>query len=438
MTSTTLDLAAKVHGSAVLQRWLAGRPGAAERAGLSAQPQAHAGHVPWGGISWDDWVRGNVAGLAGVNEQAARALAAVNACVNLIGGSIASMPLHLYRRRSDGEREAVKPPLWWLLNERPAPGWSAASFWEFLVASRLFHGDAFARIVRRGAQAAGFEPYHPRHVRVRRIEGTLVYDLRQDDGSEISVQQHDMLHVAGPGFDGFRSLSQLQYGLRHAAGIALAADETAAGFFEDGVRADFAIEVPGNMDREQQETLRRTFMDRHAGRTASRAPIVLAGGIKLHQLTMSSEDAELLSTRGFQIEEVCRVFGVPPFMIGHTEKTSSWGSGIEQMSLGFVKYTLQRHLVAIEQELNHKLFTTSRNFAEFLTAGLERGDLKGRFEAYRIALGRAGEPAWMRPSEVRRLENLPPDAELDDAEPAAADSAAPLPPIDAPAEDATT
>jgi HK97 family phage portal protein len=106
------------------------------------------------------------------------------------------------------------------------------------------------------------------------------------------------------------------------------------------------------------------------------------------------------------------VMGVPPFMIGHTEKTTSWGTGIEQMSIGFVKYTLQRHLVAIEQELNHKLFKTSRNFAEFVTAGLERGDIKTRFESYRIALGRAGEQPWMDADEVRRLENLPPNPNL--------------------------
>ena len=112
--------------------------------------------------------------------------------------------------------------------------------------------------------------------------------------------------------------------------------------------------------------------------------------------------------------------GVPPFMVGHTEKTTSWGSGIEQMSIGFVKYTLQRHLVAIEQELNFKLFKTSRNFCEFVTAGLERGDIKARFEAYRIALGRAGEARWMDPNEIRSLENMPADPKFDNQEPAPA------------------
>lgn len=104
--------------------------------------------------------------------------------------------------------------------------------------------------------------------------------------------------------------------------------------------------------------------------------------------------------------------GVPPHMIGFTEKTTSWGSGVEQMSIGFVKYTLQRHLIAFEQEINHKLYSRAGTYCQFLTAGLERGDIKTRYEAYRIAMGRAGEQPWLRASEVRNLEDLPPDADI--------------------------
>jgi HK97 family phage portal protein len=243
--------------------------------------------------------------------------------------------------------------------------------------------------------------------------------------SEVTVTADDMLHIPGPGFNGVRSISQLQYGLRNAAGIAEAADRQAANFIGDGLRPDFAIEVPGKLSQDQATTLQRTFKERNSGHDTSRVPVVMSGGMKLHQLTMNAEDAELLATRAFQIEEICRVFGVPPFMIGHTEKTTSWGSGVEQMSIGFVKYTLQRHLVAFEQELNHKLFKTSRNFAEFVTAGLERGDIKGRFEAYRIALGRAGEPGWIKPSEIRRLENMPRDDAFDQQQMATAPAPAP-------------
>jgi HK97 family phage portal protein len=374
----------------------------------------------WGGINWDDWVRGNIGATVGVNEKTALGVAAVTACVNLIAGSMASMPVHLYRRKPDGDREAYKSDLWWLLNERAMPNWSSAAFWEYMAAARLFHGDAIAIIHRDKTRISpvpvGLEPVHPLYqvADIRRVGDILVYDLLDTEGKRLgSFHQDDILHVSGPGFNGRRSLSQLQFGLRHAAGIASVADSQAASFIGDGARPDWAIEVPGKMDNQQIDALQRTFKERNSGQSSSRTPVVMSGGMKLHQLTLSSEDAELLSTRGFQIEEICRVFGVPPFMIGHTEKTTSWGSGVEQMSIGFVKYTLQRHLVAFEQELNFKFFKTSRNFAEFVTAGLERGDTKTRFESYRIALGRAGEPAWMKAKEIRRLENLPDDPDFD-------------------------
>lgn len=362
----------------------------------------------WGGVDWSTFVGGG-----SVGEKEARSVAAVSACCDLIGGSIASLPLHFYRRRPDNVRERYTPELWWLFNERANPQYSAAAFWQYMSDSRLLHGDGFARIVRASPYSptvVALEPYHPTLVDVERVNGRLVYTLhgRFTNEAMVVVDQDDMLHFTGPGFDGERSMSAIKYGLKHAAGIAKGADDQAAQNMADGARPDFAIEVPGEMTPEGREVLRKSWQDRHAGQGAKKAPVVLAGGMKLHQLTMSAEDSQLLQTRQFQIEEICRVFGVPPFMIGHNEKTTSWGSGVEQMSIGFIKYTLQRHLVAFEQEINHKFFKTSRHFSEFNTAGLERGDIKTRNESYRIALGRAGEPGWMTINEVRAMENLPP------------------------------
>lgn len=431
-----LNLPAREHRSSVLDAFLASRPGAVQRVGQSPAPVApqaatvtgadSAMFTTWGGIEWSDWMRGGLTGTMHVNESTARSVSAVVACINLIGGSIASLPLHMYRRTPDG-RERVKTgqpdALWWLLNERPHPDWSAAAWWQFMSDSRLLHGDAFALIHRRAPEGLpgatmpeAFEPWHPLCVDVVRVEGRLLYTFHPMDGKGAprTVEADDVLHIPGPGFDGKRSLSQLRYALMYPAGIASAADSQAAQVMADGARPDFAIEVPGQMNNEQQNQLRDKWLQRHSGQGAKKAPVILSGGLKLHQLTMSMQDAQLLTTRSFQIQEICRIFGVPPHMVGHTEATTSWGAGIEQQSLGFVTYTLQRHLVAFEQELNHKLFKTARLFCEFLTAGLLRGDTKSRFEAYRIALGRAGEPAWMRPSEVRKLENLPADEALDD------------------------
>ena len=399
---------AAMPGSAVLASWKQQRM---QSGAWKDQPKAATSSLMWGGVDWNDWIRGNLS-TPSVNEQTARTITAVHACVELIGGSIASLPMHFYRRTAEG-REKYTPDIWFLFNERPAYNWSAASMWKYVSDARLFHGDAFVRIHRKSRYSPdidNLEPIHPKLVDVVKYQGRLIYLVRPEDGvgPAIEVNQDDMLHFPGAGFNGLRSMSALRYGLLKAGGIALAADEQAEQFMADGVRADFAIEVPGVMQPEQQEILRKTFLDRHAGTGAKRAPIVMAGGLKLHQLTMNMEDAQLLSTRAFQIEEICRIFGVPPFMIGHTEKTTSWGTGIEQMSIGFVKYTLSPHLTAIEQEVNHKLFKTVRNFCEFVTAGLERGDIKTRYEAHRIALGRAGEPGWMNANEIRAIENLPP------------------------------
>jgi HK97 family phage portal protein len=345
--------------------------------------------------------------------------------VSLIAGAIAALPLKFYRVTSSGEREVYKPDEWWLLNEQAFPCWSAATAWEYATASLLLLGDSFWRIHRQSpnGRITGFEPLHPGTVEVFRVDDRLVYRVApqpsqrlQGNVQPVVIDQDDMLHIAGPGFDGLRGQSLISSALRVSGRIALGADQHAAAFFENGQRPDFALETDAPLSEDQVQSLRNQLSDRHGGPTNAWRPIVLQGGLKVHPLTMSAHDAQLLEQRRFQVEDIARIFGVPPFMIGHTEKTTSWGSGVEQMSIGFIKYTLQRHLVKFEQEINRKIFRRADRFCEFDTTGLERGDIKTRFEAYRIALGRAGERAWMRPSEVRRRENLPPDEALD-AEP---------------------
>ncbi len=359
-----------------------------------------------------EWLTGGMssAGVA-VTEQTAMRVSAVYACVNLVGGSIASLPLPVYRRTQDG-RERADHEIWWMLNEQPHPCWGAATFWEYLTASKLLLGDAYARILRASRlsdRIVGFEPLHKSRITTQKLNGRLVYFYQEDDGGVIGIDQDDMLHIPGPGFDGLAGMSQIRHALRNSAGVALAADEFSASFFKNGARPDFALEVPGKVTPEQQDMIRKTWKDRHGGVENAHLPALMVGGAKIHELTMNAEDAQLLDTRRFQVEDIARVFGVPPHMIGHTDKTTSWGSGVEQMSIGFVKYTLQRHLVKFEQEINRKVWPNrERYYVEFNTAGLERGDYKSRNEGYRIAAGRAGEPGWMTINEIRRLENLPP------------------------------
>jgi HK97 family phage portal protein len=343
-----------------------------------------------------------------VNDRTAMAVSAVYACVSLIGGAIAGLPLKVYRQNGD-ERESIKPPLWWLLNEEAAPMWAAANFWEYMAWSRLMHGDGFARIVRKSVlspDVAAIVPIHPLNVEPTIQGDRLVYVLFNGTSRE-GIDQDDMLHFPSPGFDGRRSPSPIQYAVRNAAGIALAADEYSAAFFKNGARPDYFLTAPQGIKDDARDKLREQWMQRYGGAKHAHMPAILTGGLDVKQITMSNEDATLIETRAFQVEDVARIYGVPPFMIGHTEKTTSWGSGVESMSIGFVKYTLSRHLVKIEQELNRKLFKTARNFVEFNVEGLLRADAKTRADYYGRALGGSAGPGWMSQDEVRRLENLP-------------------------------
>lgn len=412
-------------GSVILNNWMAER-----QASRQAAPQAAGEYVSLPdirkGTELFEWMTGGMssAGVA-VTQQSAMRVSAVYASVALIGGAIASMPLPVYQRAESG-RARANHDVWWLLNEQPHPTITAAVMWEYLVTSLLLNGDAYARILRAGSRIVGFEPLPKSRITTKREDDRLFYVWQKDDGGVLTIEQEDMIHVPGPGFDGLNGMSQIRYALRNSAGIALAADEYSATFFRNGARPDFAIEAPGNVTAEQQEMLRRTWSARYGGIENAHLPALLVGGAKVHELTMNAEDAQLIDTRRFQVEDVARIFGVPPHMIGHTSSATSWGTGIEQMSIGFVKYTLQRHLVKIEQEFNRKIWPKrERYFVEFATAGLERGDYKSRNEGYRIAVGRAGEPGWMTVNEIRKLENLPPIEGGDQLNPATAPTTKP-------------
>lgn len=394
-------------GSVILSAWKAEREAA--RAVRNATYPSSSGTQ---GSQLYEWLTGGALSSAGpaVTERTAMSIGAVYACVGLIGGAIASLPLPIYQRTADG-REKTDHDLWWLLNEQPSVALSAAVFWEYLTWSLLLHGDAFAvirRVSRMSPKVQAFEPVHPLAVTVQKVDGRLVYTLLSSGKTEV-FDQDDMLHVPGLGFDGLRGLSPLRYAARQSVGIALAADEYSARFFSNGARPDYVVTVNGKLGEEQAKVFRESWMARYAGLNNAHIPAILSGPeADVKALSLNAKDAQLIETRNYQAGDIARLYGVPPHMIGLTDKSTSWGAGIEQQSIGFVKYTLQRHLVKFEQEINRKCFRTSRHFAEFATAGLERGDYKARNEGYRIAAGRAGEPGWMTINEIRKLENLPP------------------------------
>jgi HK97 family phage portal protein len=352
-------------------------------------------------------------------ERAALGVSAVYASVALISGAIAALPMHIYRRSRDGDRERLpNDDLWWLLNEEFSGRWTADSGWTFLVASKLLHGDAFAEIRRtRNGGIAGLVPIHPDRVKpIATPDGLrLIYEVHPDrtierplpEATRIRVlDQDDVLHVPGMGFNGLRALSPLRHALRVPARLAIDAQDFSSRFLANMARPDFALTTDSGLTDEQFARLKE-MLEQHRGPYNAGRPMVLEGGLKLQALTMPLEEMQLLETRKFQVEEIARIYGVPPFMLGHTDKTTSWGSGVEAMGAGFVRYSLRSHLSAFQNEINRKFFRTASRVAEFDTRELERADMQTLYNSLRVALGRAGEQPFMSLGEAREFLNLP-------------------------------
>lgn len=379
-------------------------------------PQTTLPSITLNSSSWGELFMNGLAGLPPVTEYTAQQISAAYACVNLIAGSISAMPLNVYRREPNGERDQLHDDnLWWLLNEQFLPRWAAANGWEFIIQNLLFHGNGYA-IIRRDAasQVTGLEPVHRNRVtalptpdRTRLIYG-VAHDMRVPNsvpGYEV-YDQDDVIDIAGFGFDGFYGMSPLKYHLQMSGGVALAAQEFAARFFVNNGTPSGLISVEQSINQETADRLAEAWADRYGGLANSNKPAVLGNGAKFQPVTISAEDAQLLATRRFQVEEIARIYGVPPFMIGHLDKTTSWGSGVETMGQGFVRFTLRQHLKKIEGELNRKLFRTARKFLEFDTFALESADMSSLFSSFSTALGNGGAPAFMTAEEVRQKLNL--------------------------------
>lgn len=408
----TLNLTARPQGSRVLGSWLAGRDGAAERAGVVALGENTTSSLTLSELTAMIGASAVSSSGASVTADTAMKVSAVYGCVSLIAGAISTLPLGVFQRTTEG-RDKAEHPYWWLFNEQASEAWTSSAAIEYLISSKLFYGDGFGRLIRsnRSNQVVGWEPLHPLSVQPFKHEGRVLYRVTKSGDAPYTLDSADMIHLPSLGFDGLTSPSPITYAAREAIGTAISAQQFSGQFFAGGANFDYALKTTSKLNAEQLAQLKASLLGR--AQNGGRGPLILSGGLEPAQLSVNSKDAEILATRLFTVEEICRVFGVPPHMVGHTDKTTSWGSGIESQGIGFVRYTLQRHLTPMQQELNRKLWPVrERFFVEHITAALERGDLKGRYEAYRIALGRAGEMPFMEPDEVRRLENMPPNENL--------------------------
>lgn len=360
----------------------------------------------------DGWISESARGDSGeaVTGDIALTLSAVWACVNLLAGTCASLPLMVYSTGPDGSRRVDSGhPLYRILHDSPNYDQTAVDFWEFMLASIELWGNAYARKVRTSGRIVGLIPINPALMTVRRLQsGTIEYQWSDGGNSFVEIDT-DILHIRGFGGNPLGGMSTLQFG-RNTFGLARAIERTAGSTFKNGMRPSGTISFDKWLNDEQRNIAETKMAEKYVGAMNSGRPLILEGGLKWDAISINPDDAQMLESRGFGVEEACRFFGVPPFMIGHTEKTTSFGTGLEQQVLGFQKFSLRRRLKRIEQALEKQLLTPADRAAgiviEFNLEGLLRGDSAARSAFYQSGLTNG----YMTINEVRALENMPPVA----------------------------
>ena len=361
------------------------------------------------GSAYSFFFGGSAAGKR-VNERSAMQMTAVYSCVRILAEAVAGLPLHLYRYKEDeGKEKALDHPLYLLLHDEPNPEMSSFVFRETLMTHLLLWGNAYAQIIRNGrGEVMALYPLMPDRMAVDRDDkGQLYYEYTTsaDDapiskGSIVRLKPSDVLHIPGLGFDGLVGYSPIAMA-KNAIGLAIATEEYGSKFFANGAQPSGVLEHPGTIKDPQR--VRDSWMSQFGGSANSNKIAVLEEGLKYTPISISPEQAQFLETRKFQINEIARIFRVPPHMVGDLEKSSF--SNIEQQSLEFVKYTLEPWLVRWEQSIQRTLFSADekkRYFVRFNVEGLLRGDYASRMNGY--AVGR--QNGWMSANDIRELENL--------------------------------
>ena len=352
---------------------------------------------------------GTTSGKA-VTERSAMQMTAVYSCVRILAEAVAGLPLHLYRYKEDGGKEkALDHPLYLLLHDEPNPEMSSFVFRETFMTHLLLWGNAYAQIIRNGkGEVIALYPLMPNRMVVDRdIHGQLYYQYTRSTeeaptmkGVTVNLPPSDVLHIPGLGFDGLVGYSPIAMA-KNAIGMAIACEEYGAKFFANGAAPGGVLEHPGTIKDPQR--VRESWQSTFGGSGNSNKIAVLEEGMKYTPIGISPEQAQFLETRKFQINEIARIFRVPPHMVGDLEKSSF--SNIEQQSLEFVKYTLEPWIVRWEQSINRVLLTESEKaayFVKFNVDGLLRGDYQSRMNGYATAR----QNGWMSANDIRELENL--------------------------------
>ena len=361
------------------------------------------------GSSYTFFMGGTTSGKT-VTERTAMQMTAVYSCVRILAEAVAGLPLHLYKYTQNGGKEkAIDHPLYRLLHDEPNPEMSSFVFRETLMTHLLLWGNAYAQVIRNGKnEVIALYPLMPNKMSVDRdSNGQLYYsyyrgadEAIRDTQNTVILKPSDVLHIPGLGFDGLVGYSPIAMA-KNAIGMAIACEEFGAKFFANGAAPSGVLEHPGTI--KDPSRVREAWQSQFGGSANSGKVAVLEEGMKYTPISISPEQAQFLETRKFQINEIARIFRVPPHMVGDLEKSSF--SNIEQQSLEFVKYTLDPWVIRWEQSLMRSLLSLDEKvqyFVKFNLEGLLRGDYQSRMNGY--AIGR--QNGWMSANDIRELENL--------------------------------
>lgn len=330
------------------------------------------------------------------------------ACIRLNAGVIGGLPCMVYRGPSTRREEARDHPLFRVLHDAPNSEQTALEFWEYCAAALELRGNFFAEKIMLGERLVALQPFHPDQVQPYRVNGVGVIRYVVTQGTrrrDLAADQ--VLHIRGFGGDPLGGVSTLTVG-RSVFGLAMAQEQNASAVMANGMRPAGVIRFEDAMKGDQRDRAEDIMAEKYASAMNAGRPLVLDRGQKWEAIQMAPDDAQMLQSRAFSVEEVCRLFGTPPVLIGHTEKVSAWGTGLEQIKLGWLQFSLMQRLERIEQSVKRQLLTPADIAAgievEFNVEGFLRGDSRGRAAYYNSGLG-AG---WLTINEVRAKENLPP------------------------------
>nr|WP_234907749.1 phage portal protein [Ensifer canadensis] len=341
-----------------------------------------------------------------VTPDTAMRVAAVYACVRIRSGVVANMPLHIKRRVDDRTREdASDDPLWKIFRRRPNRWQTPSQFKRMLQAHLLLRGNAIAMIVESRGRVLELIPLHPDRVACRQNDDlSLNYVYTRKDGRRITLKQTEVFHLVGLTLDGVHGVSVMKYA-RETIGLSLAMENHGATIFKNGARVSVVLKHPEKLGKEGLEFLRASLDEYRSGGESEGKALILEEGMSTEQLAMTSEDAQWIESRKFSRTDIAMFFGVPPHMIGDTEKSSSWGTGIEVQTQGFVTFSAEDDLTTWEETINRDLIPEDSDlYAKFNRASLVKGDIKARWGAYVAGL------QWgvYSPNEVRAMEDMNP------------------------------